>query len=285
MSRPEDRAAAAGPDGGGWGRFADPECLRRLLVRLGRDGWGSDPEAEELIRHCIDRFGSLARKHGLEPEDAGPAAFEAMRNPSVRWARDPWAVVVKAVATTMRAAQFADEALCSVETARRGGLSGRRAERFSEREAPVWERRPELAQEFRSDLDDDAGDDAAPVSVHEQAARVAVWLRSHGWRLDTAWTATEVVMRRLADAGSRAAAYEQLRKDRHARAVTDLPARSWAALLRLLLGCPDPDKALTAAGKGVLLRLALGETFRELDADRALARAAALAAPDPVRRT
>jgi hypothetical protein len=272
---------------GGWDRFADPEYLRGLLIRFHQEGWAGDPEAGELLAYCIDRFASLARKCGLEPEDAGPAAFEAMRNPSARYAQDPWAVVVKGVATTLRAAQFADEALCSLETARRGGLSGCRAERFSERDAPVWERRPELSQPFRCTLEGDGGEGegaASAASVHEQAARIAVWFHSRGWRLDTAWTAVEVVMRRLADAGSRPACYEQLRRDRHARAVVDLPPKSWTALLRLLLGSPDPGKAWTAAGKGILLRLALGETIAHLDADRGLVRAARLAAPDLVGR-
>jgi hypothetical protein len=270
----------------GWSRFKDPEYLRRVLIRFHRDGWNGDREADELIRYCVAQFAGLARKHGQEPDDAGWAAFEAMRNPSARYAQDPWAVVVKAVNVTMAAAEFADEALCSLETARRVRLSGCRAERFSEREVPVWEYRPEFAQPFHSALDDDGpnGGNGWPAPIHEQAARIAVWFNSHGWRLDTAWTAVEVVMRRLAEAGSRPAAYERLRKDRHARAVTDLPAKSWTVLLRLLLGAPGADQALTGRGKGILLRVALGETATDLDADAVLVRSAALAAPDLVRR-
>jgi hypothetical protein len=218
----------------------------------------------------------LARKCGLEDDDGASAAFEAMTTSSARYAADPWAVIVRATAATLRAWQFADEALCSIETARRGGLSGRRAERFSERDPEVWERRPELAQPADSDLDDDGG---GGLSVHEQAARLAALFAGFGWPLATAWTAIEVVMRRLAEAGSRPACLERLRKDRHARAISDLPAKSWNALLRVLLGDPRPEKALTDRGRGVLLRVALGESVEDLAADPWLARLAAASAP------
>jgi hypothetical protein len=240
VNRASRRRAASGRDG--WERFEDSEYLRELLARLSRDGWARDLEADELIRYCVSRFSGLARKHRLEPDDARWAAFEAMRNPSARNGTDPWAVIVKAVAVTMRAAEFA---------------------------------RP-----FRSDLDCAEGDDAAgPGSIPARAANIAAWLRCHGWGLETARVAVEVVMLRLAEAGSRPAACEQLRKDRHARAITGLPARSCTALLRLLLGAPGHDKARANRGKGVLLRLALGEAPARLDADAALAEAAAAAAP------
>ena len=63
-------------------RFEDSEALRALLNRLhdaGRDAWRTDPEAAALMRHAAQRYGALAKKHGLDPWEAASAAFEAMR--------------------------------------------------------------------------------------------------------------------------------------------------------------------------------------------------------------
>ena len=80
-------------------------------------------------------------------------------------------------------------------------------------------------------------------------------------------------------AGTRQSAYEALRRDRHARALLDLPSRSWTVLLRALLGNPHPAYAATSAGKGVLLRLLIGETLPVLLRDDDLVLSLALAAP------
>jgi hypothetical protein len=92
-----------------------------------------------------------------------------MRHPTVRYGQDPWGVIVTAVATTFRAWQFGDEALTSVDIARRGGLTGCRAERFSERDLPVWKHDPNLAVPF-DDILDQPGD--AGPTVYEQAQDV-----------------------------------------------------------------------------------------------------------------
>jgi len=73
--------------------------------------------------------------------------------------------------------------------------------------------------------------------------------------------------------------FETLRLDRHARALLDLPRRSWAALLRALLGNPHPAYVATSSGRGILLRLLLGETLDLLLRDDDLILALALAAP------
>jgi hypothetical protein len=79
--------------------------------------------------------------------------------------------------------------------------------------------------------------------------------------------------------GSRQAAAEALRRDRHVRALLDLPRRSWNVLLKALLGNPDPAYRATSAGRGVLLRLLVGETLDVLLRDDDLILALALAAP------
>jgi hypothetical protein len=249
-------------------RFADSEYLRHVLMRLhikGADAWRTDPEADELIRYAIDRFAQLARKHGLEPDDAGSAAFEAMRNPSVFFGDDPWGVIVHAVTTTIEAWEFADEALCSIETARRGGLSGVTPERFSDRETPVWE----YDHNFTV-TDDQHREPWTGPSIAGQAEEIALLFAEHGWPLEATATAVEVILRRLAASGSRPAAYEALRKDKKWRAITDLPATSWTGLLRLLLGNPADPSGITSKGRGILLRLALGEDIDDLAHDKQL---------------
>jgi len=258
--------------------FADSEYLRKVLIRICNtdDGWNQDPEAEPLITYAADRFAKLAVKHHLEPADAMAACFEAMRNPSVRYGIDPWGVIVTAVATTFRAWQFADEALTSIDTARRGGLSGCRAERFCERDLPIWEYDQAFAVDFPDDLGDEPESDA-PAPIPEQAHALAALFTTQGWPPASTVVAVEVVLRKLADAGSRPSAYEALRRERRWRAITGLPADSWTAMLRLLLGTPGSD--LTDAGKGILLRLAFGEGLTHLACDATLSKAVAQAAP------
>ncbi|MDR2373269.1 MAG: hypothetical protein LBD77_04060 [Bifidobacteriaceae bacterium] len=257
-----------------------------MLIRLhaaGPDGWRLDREAEELMSHMAARFAALAAKHGLEAADGASAAFEAMVNPSVLTGRDPWAVIVRAVATSLRAWQFADEALCSIDTARRGGLSGRRVERFSERDDNVWDNHPALAV---TDADALEGEGAAGLGgpgwdVPGLARELARVLGPLGWPAEETFTACEIVLRRLGEAGSRPACYEQLRRDGRALGLSGLPAGSWTGLLRLVLGAPGDKKALTGRGKGMLLRVALGESAESVAADPGFAAAARKAAPRP----
>ena len=255
-------------------RFRESEDLRRVLLRIcgTEDGWRTDPDAEPLLRYAADRFTHLAAKHGLEAEDALSAVFEVMRTPSVRYGRDPWAVVVTGVATMFRAWQFADEALTSLETARRGGLSGCCAERFSDRDVPIWELDPHLAVDLR--------DEPVPVagpSIPDQARQITSLFTPHGWPPASTVVAVEVILRKLADAGSRPSAYEALRRDRRWRAVTGLPADAWTCLLRLILGTPGQD--VTNLGKGILMRIALGETGAHLRSDQELAQTIKVSAP------
>ena len=126
--------------------FRTSEGLRRLLVRLeesGPDAWRDDDEAAALMRFAMEKYGALARKHGLEPEDAAVAAFEVMRTRAARTAHDPWAVVTRAVQVTLIAEERANGLLCSTGRARRlANTDDHDAERFSDRETPLYEYHP-----------------------------------------------------------------------------------------------------------------------------------------------
>lgn len=254
--------------------FEDSEGLRALLTRLHEAGcgaWRTDPEAAALMRHAATKYAALAAKHGLDPWEAATAAFEAMRNPSVRKADDPWAVVTHAVRVTCIAEERANGLLCSTGRARRPHYSVfHDAERFSDRENllidyhPAFQTPPPDADDEVPDPPSSGGQPTGVASAVEDAIALFTLL---GWPPQTARAGVEYVCARLAEAGSRASAFEALRRDWHARALVDLPGFSWLGLLRVVLGHPDPDLAHTASGRGVLLRLLIGEPLRVLLAD------------------
>lgn len=262
-------------------RFEDSEALRALLNRLheaGRGAWRTDPEAAALMRHAAQKYAALAKKHGLDPWEAASAAFEAMRGAATRRADDPWAVVTKAVMVTCIGEERGNGLLCSVHQARRPRYSVfHDAERFSDRENPLADYHPAFHVDPFVGPDDGGEVERADVtSAVEDTIALFCLL---GWHPETARASVEYVTGRLALAPSRASAFEVLRRDRQARALLDLPAPSWSALLRIVLGVPDPALAHTNAGRGVLLRLLIGEPLRALLLDDGLVLAAGLAAP------
>ena len=74
-------------------------------------------------------------------------------------------------------------------------------------------------------------------------------------------------------------AWESLRRDVHGRTLLDLSSTSWNGLLRAVLGNPEPEVARTTAGRGILLRLLIGEPLRSLLTDDDLVLAVSLSAP------
>ena len=266
-------------------RFDDSEALRALLTRLheaGRGAWRHDPEAAALMEHAASKYAALARKHGLDPWEAASAAFEAMRGAATRRAEDPWAVITRAVQVTCTAEERGNGLLCSVHQARRPRYSVfHDAERFSDRENPL----PDYHPAFRFDpFTDDEPDDEDPaperaVNVTAAIEDTNAFLTRVGWEPETARAAVEYVTARLTEASSRASAFEVLRRDRQARALLDLPGASWTALLRAVLGVPDPALAHTNAGRGMLRRLLIGQPLRALLTDDDLVITAGLAAP------
>lgn len=243
--------------------FASSDGLRLLLARLhgaGPDAWRDNPDATELMAYTMDKYGALARKHGLEPADAAAAAFEVMRTRAAHEARDPWAVVTRAVQLTLTYEARANGLLCSTGRARRPESAGfHDAERFSDRETPICEYHPAFHVLDEVPFADDpppkwdAQDEPTNAFVAlDRAVEVFVEL---GWPEETARTGIEYVCNRLMGTDSRPTAFEYLRRDSHARALFDLDQRCWLAMLRAVLGNQHPDRAHTAAGRGLLLLL------------------------------
>lgn len=268
--------------------FEDSEGLRALLTRLhdnGRGAWREDPEAAALMRHAAQKYAALAKKHGLDPWEAATAAFDAMRNPSVRHATDPWAMVTHAVRVTCVAEERGQGLLCSTGRARRPQYSAfHDAERFSDRENvltdyhPAFQTPPPDAADEEDREPADEGDECTSVaSAVEDTIALFTLL---GWPAQTARAGVEYVSGRLAESASRTSAFESLRRDYPGRLLLGLTGPSWLGLLRVVLGNPDPDLAHTHAGRGVLLRLLIGEPLRTLLTDDPLLAAVVGSAPD-----
>ena len=211
--------------------FTTSEGLRALLHRLHQSGahaWKHDRVAAELAAFAAEKYGALARKHGLDPWEAASAAFDAMRTPAVRNAEDPWAVVTRAVQVTLIAEERGNGLLCSTHQARRPQYSGfHDPERFSDRENPLTDYHEALqvapAGEDENESDDEA---SGVVRAVEDAIKLLTLL---DWPEQTARAAIEHICTRLGEAPSRASAAESLRRDPHARAVLDLSSTSWNA--------------------------------------------------------
>lgn len=269
--------------------FTTGEGLRALLNRLaegGEDAWVHDPVARDLMEFAADKYRALARKHKLDTWEAVTAAFDAMQYRSTREANDPWAIITHAVRITCVYEERAQGLLCSVHQARRAHFSAfHDPERFSERDTALADYHPAFhTTDLRpSDLEPEPreglGSAQACMSAGLAAEDAIAMLCLLDWPADTARAAVEHVCGALMKAGTRQSAYETLRRDRHARALLDLPRRSWAALLKALLGNPHPAFVATSSGRGILLRLLLGETLDLLLRDDDLILALALAAP------
>jgi len=244
--------------------FRDSEGLRMLLTRLQANGgasWRTDGEAADLMQYAAERYAALARKHGLDPWEAAAAAYDAMRAPSTLRANDPWAIVTRAVQVTCIAEERAQGLLCAVHQARRPHVSAHHdAERFSDREHEL----PEYHHAFRTNPVEPQADEPAQLEVKTAVEDAIMLFTLLGWPEDRARSGVEYICSRLADAPSRPSAYESLRRDYAARALLDVSQATWVAMLRTLLGWADPAYSHTAAGRGILLRLLIGEPLRAL---------------------
>ncbi|SMX69666.1 hypothetical protein BSP239C_00377 [Brevibacterium sp. 239c] len=266
--------------------FTTGEGLRALLHRLhhgGRRAWAYDAQAAELMQFTAKKYAPLARKHGLDPWEAASAAFDVMRTRAAREAHDPWAVITHAVRITCIFEERAQGLLCSVHQARRPHISAfHDPERFSDRETPLTDYHPAFhipAADAPDGNDETPASERASTSAGSAVEDAIALFTLLDWPADTARAAIEHACGALTQAGTRQAAYEGLRRDKHARALLDIPSQSWTALLKALLGNPHPAYTATGLGRGVLLRLLIGESLPVLLRDDDLVLSVSLAAP------
>ena len=200
-----------------------------------------------------------------DPGEAGTEVFLALRNDGVRRAADPWAVLTRAVQISLSAESHAERHLTSTARARR--------EQHEQREMPL--RTGELVETLTAETVGavDEGPEAEPV-----IAETVLLFRLLGWPETVAGAVVEYIAARLADAGSITAAYETLRRDTAIRAQLDIERATWTGLLGVLLGGrPAPGRPRR---RGVLARLLLGESVRDLLEDDRLVRAVLACHPD-----
>lgn len=267
--------------------FTTTEGLRLLLVRLhysGPDTWKHDQEAAELLKFAMNKYRALARKHGLQPQDAGVAAFHAMGTLAVRAAADPWAVITRAVQVTLIYDSRAQGLLCSTHQARRSTVCANHdAERFSDRDNGLPAFHPAFhspAEQDLRDWDKDMASDDEETSNAWMAADQAVHIMTDlGWPPSAARGCIEYVCARLISNGSRQGAFESLRRDHHVEAFLDLDHDAWMTVLRAVLGNQQGDFRHTTAGRGVLLLLLMGYLPCEIAADHQLSHAIESTAP------
>lgn len=262
--------------------FLEGEELRCLLCHLHEQGpgaWIHDPVAAELMKYARDKYAALAVKHRLDPWEAVSAAFQAMLTPSVREARNPWAVITHAVRITCSVEERGQGLLCSVHQARRKQFTVfHDPERFSDRAFPLTDNHPMFATtDPHFDEPDTTDPDPASTSVKQAVETSIMLLTLLGWPSETARNAVEHVCDALIKAGTRQTAHNALRIDKQTPVLLDLSRPAWSALLRALLGSADPAHASTALGRGVLLRLLIGETLPVLLEDDDLVSMLALA--------
>jgi hypothetical protein len=264
--------------------FATTQGLRRLLNRLaaaGADAWRTDGEVEALMGFVANRYAALARKHHQQPADAAAAAFEVLRADATRTAEDPWAIVTIAVRLALAAEQRANELLTSPARARRTGYTDTHdISRLSDHHTDLADHHhalhhhdepliglgdPDPVEDSCNDTTGrDVGPEATVVSEPSVIDQAVELLRFCGWPPAQADVVVAFICSRLVDTGERPAAYELLRRDKHARGRFDLPHHCWIALLRATLGNPASHGA---AQQGILARLVVGDTLEDLQAD------------------
>lgn len=275
--------------------FTTPVGLRQLLTELhyaGPGAWRHDPDAAELMAYATQKYAALARKHGLEPEDAAYAAFNVLRTDAIRHANDPWAATTRAVQIALFAEERGNGLLCSTHQARRAEIAAHHdAERFSDRETSILEYHPAFQAPSEIDrlLEPDTSDDqqSAPAASVPDAFEMTVHLfTSLGWPEEATRHAIGYIAARLVDSGNRATTHEGLRKDRLALVALDLPQPTWSTLLTVVLGNPRSDYEHTKHGHGIWYRFLIGETPHDLLNEDDLVRAISRSAPtiDPQSR-
>jgi len=152
-----------------------------------------------------------------------------MRTKAAREADNPWAVITHAVRITCIAAERAQGLLCSTHQARRPHVSAfHDPERFSDRHNPLADYHPAL----QVNLDTDHTTAPKTPRVRPRS-RVRCRQRSRTrsrcsrcWGGPRRWHGPRLSTSALAKSGTRHTAYETLRRDKHARALLDLPGGS-----------------------------------------------------------
>lgn len=245
--------------------FTTSDGLREVLSTLAAGGepcWRAAPVVTSLLVFVEEKYAPLARAWHREPGDVLYDAFLALRAPGTARARDPWAVVTRAVELGVAAEAHAERLLTSTDKARRPSM------------------RPDAAPIRSGDYEEFfygvlVSDD--PETLRERDERTgtglvraaSVFLVMTGWPARTVEAAVTYVVERLGGLSSAESARDVLRKDAAIRLRLGMSAAGWAGLVRVLLG--NGRSREQADRLGVLARVVLGATVQDLLYDDTLA--------------
>lgn len=237
--------------------FTTPEGLRQVIRELtDHDAWSTSPVAAELMVYAAQRYAPIAKAWHRSAEDAAVEAFFAMRTASTLTARDPWAVVTKAVALSIPAETVAERGLISQDAARRS----------SERPTSEPVRAGEY-QEFLFDVHPHAETTGSEDSVDWVVHATTVFLVLTGWPARAMRTAVDYLTYRVCGLSSREAAVETAGGDLHIAHRLGLAPEAWRGLVRLTVGrTPRTGES----EMGLFARVLLGDDLAELLADTRL---------------
>lgn len=233
------------------------EGLRTALGILSADeAWRTCPLATRLLAYAKEKYAPLARSWNRDPGDAVYEAFLVMRAPATRAARDPWAVVTRAVELGIAAETHAERLLTSPDKARRPAL------RPDSDPVRAGEHEEFLFHHLNGQQPSSDGQ-----RVDDLIRQVAIFLVMTGWPPGQVEPAVAYLCQRLGSMSSRESALDVLRKDLAMPVRLGWQVRAWAGLIRILLGTPHPRHGQEY---GALARLLAGASPGDLLADAEL---------------
>lgn len=243
--------------------YTTSDGLRQVLNTLasgGEQAWRTSPLLTPLLAFIVEKYTPLAHAWHREPGDVMYDAYRALRAPGTARARDPWAIVTRAVELGLAGEVHGERLMTSPDKARR---PSKRPD-----SAPI--RSGEYEEFFYGVLaigDAESGREREERTGSGLVRTTSLFLVMTGWSPRIVEAAVIYVVERLASLSSAESALDVLRKDEAIRLRLGLSSRSWSGLVRVLLGNP---RARDRGRYGVLAHVVLGAQVRELLFDDAL---------------
>lgn len=241
--------------------YTTPEGLRQILLDLTEnDTWATSPVAAELMVYATTKYTPVARAWHRDPADAAYEAFIAMRKPTTLRAKDPWAVITRAVALSIAAETHADRDLTSQDKARRPS------------KRPVNEPvRAGHYEEFFYDVHPHAfvvGAGSNDEGVDRIVRAASVFLVLTGWTARPVEQAVDYIAYRVTGLASRQSAIEIVSADLNIAVRLGYRPDTWGQLVALVVGSAARGRG--SSRYGLLARVLLGDDVADLLRDEDL---------------
>jgi len=248
---PDDRAPAEGVD------FTTPEGLRQVIIELTTHGaWSTSPVAAELMVYATAKYTPVAKAWHRDPADAAYEAFTAMVTPSTLRAKDPWAVVTRAVALSIAAETLAERLLTSQDKARR-----------PKKRPDAEPLRAGHYEDYLYDIHPHQPSERPEDGVDRVVRTTSVFLVLTGWGPRPVEQAVDYIAHRITGLRSRESAAETVAGDLHIATRLGYHPDAWRGLVRLTVGRRPKDGEREM---GLFARVLLGDDIAELLADEHL---------------